>query len=338
MQQTPKPEWHWPHFDKPLCGDVSDRDRLGLPEHYVVGRFDESLPLAYERIRHKNREGLLNVVNDRQSDLVERIAAGNLLALIGDPRLSTDNPSMIDIAAGKVEVGLPFEEIEKVLMQFRGLGLEAKWIEKECPRYTVQLAPYRIALYPVTNQEYRTFLLDTGYSELPSSWAFRRYPDERANHPVYTVSVKAAMDYAEWLAKRTGRGFRLPSEAEWEFAAAGRDGVEFPWGNEFNADLCNTAETGLFNTTSVGVFAGGESPYGVSDMAGNVEEYIADQYTPYPDGNLVSDHLTEIHGDYYVARGGSFARFRDLARTRRRHGHNPRSVTYAMGFRLAETI
>ena len=97
MQQTPKPEWHWPHFDKPLCGDVSDRDRLGLPEHYVVGRFDESLPLAYERIRHKNREGLLNVVNDRQSDLVERIAAGNLLALIGDPRLSTDNPSMIDI-------------------------------------------------------------------------------------------------------------------------------------------------------------------------------------------------------------------------------------------------
>jgi formylglycine-generating enzyme required for sulfatase activity len=52
----------------------------------------------------------------------------------------------------------------------------------------------------------------------------------------------------------------------------------------------------------------------------------------------VADHLVQIHGDYRVARGGSFARFRDLARIRRRHGHNPRSATYAMGFRLAETL
>ena len=73
-------------------------------------------------------------------------------------------------------------------------------------------------------------------------------------------------------------------------------------------------------------------------MAGNVEEYVADQYGPYPGGAWVQDHLVDIHGHYHVARGGSFARFRDLARTRRRHGHNPRSATYAMGFRLAETI
>jgi formylglycine-generating enzyme required for sulfatase activity len=52
----------------------------------------------------------------------------------------------------------------------------------------------------------------------------------------------------------------------------------------------------------------------------------------------VADHLVQIRGDYRVARGGSFARFRDLARIRRRHGHNPRSATYAMGFRLAETL
>ena len=73
-------------------------------------------------------------------------------------------------------------------------------------------------------------------------------------------------------------------------------------------------------------------------MAGNVEEYVSDYYKAYPGGAAVHDHLSQIHGTYRIARGGSFARFRDLARTRRRHGHNPRSVTYAMGFRLAETV
>ena len=85
----------------------------------------------------------------------------------------------------------------------------------------------------------------------------------------------------------------------------------------------------------MGAFLGGDSYYGVSDMAGNVEEYVSSNYTPYPNGQLITDHLVELNGQYRVARGGSFARFRDLARTKRRHGHNPRSATYAMGFRLA---
>ena len=166
----------------------------------------------------------------------------------------------------------------------------------------------------------------------------RRYPEERANHPVYTVSAAAAMAYTRWLARRTRRNFRLPTEAEWEFAAAGPQGLEFPWGDNFDADRANTAETGLFTTSAIGVFVDGESPFGVADMTGNVEEYVSDLYAPYDGGRLIADHLTELNGSYFVARGGSFARFRDLARTRRRHGHNPRSATYAMGFRLAEDI
>ena len=128
----------------------------------------------------------------------------------------------------------------------------------------------------------------------------------------------------------------MPTEAEWEYAAAGPSGYEFPWGNEFVADNANTAETGLFQSTPVGIFSRGDSPFGISDMAGNVEEYVAGNYAAYPGGEFIADHLVEIHGTYRIARGGSFARFRDLARTRRRHGHNPRSATYAMGFRLAE--
>jgi formylglycine-generating enzyme required for sulfatase activity len=71
-------------------------------------------------------------------------------------------------------------------------------------------------------------------------------------------------------------------------------------------------------------------------MAGNVEEYVATSYRPYAQGRFVNDHLADMDRDYRVARGGSFARFRDLARTRRRHGWNALSPVYVMGFRLAE--
>jgi formylglycine-generating enzyme required for sulfatase activity len=114
--------------------------------------------------------------------------------------------------------------------------------------------------------------------------------------------------------------------------------LEFPWGSEFESSYANTAEAGIFQSTPIGIFAAGNSPFGVADMAGNVEEYVSDLYKPYPNGKFINDHLAQIHGDYYVARGGSFARFRDLARNRRRHGQNPRSVAYAMGFRLAQTV
>lgn len=329
-------DWHWPVFDGALCGTESDRERLGLPDRYVPGRLDALLPQAWRRLCGLRPDRLGALCEDAAAALADRVAAGDLLAQLGDPRIDTLGPAMIAVAGGEVEIGLPEAGIDAVLGRYAGLGLQRSWIEKECPRHIVRLAPYALAKYPVTNREYRDFLLDTGYAELPTSWEFRRFPQERANHPVYTVSPAAAEAYAGWLARRTGRAFRLPTEAEWEYAAAGAEGREFPWGPDFDADRANTAESGLFRTSAVGAFASGAGPFGHADMAGNVEEYIADDYAPYPGGGFVADHLVSIHGSYRVARGGSFARFRDLARSRRRHGHNPRSATYAMGFRLAE--
>jgi formylglycine-generating enzyme required for sulfatase activity len=331
-------EWHWPQFGSTLCGEMDDRQRLGLPNQYVSGRFEARLTSAYAELRSAPLEVLLQTTGSARYTLAARIASGNYLALIGDPRIRVEQPAMVDIPGGSVNIGLADCDIATTLQTFTGLGLDQSWIEKECPRHRVTLSPYRIGRFPVTNFEYRVFLLDTGHHDIPSSWHFRQFPQERANHPVYSISPESADAYARWLARRTGRGFRLPGEAEWEWAAAGPEAREFPWGTQFDADLANTAETGLFCSTPVGVFIGGESPFGLADMAGNVEEYVADVYAPYPNGTFVSDHLVDIHGSYRVARGGSFARFRDLARTRRRHGHNPRSATYAMGFRLAETI
>jgi formylglycine-generating enzyme required for sulfatase activity len=335
---APQGDRHGPNFGGSLCGTLTDRERLGLPEHYISARLGDALMQAFAAQRGHSVQELLQTLASPHATLAQRIGSGNLLALLGDPRISSLQPTMVDVSGGRVQIGLAPEEVSAVLARVAGLGLERSWIEKECPRHSVTLEAFRLARFPVTNSEYRDFLIDTGHPELPSSWSFRQFPQSHANHPVYTVSAGAADAYVRWLAQRTGRRFRLPTEAEWEWAAAGPHGLEFPWGAHFDADKCNTAETGLFDTSPVGAFVGGESPFGIADLAGNVEEYVAGDYAAYPGGVYIADHLVQIQGDYRIARGGSFARFRDLARTRRRHGHNPRSATYAMGFRVAETL
>jgi len=335
---TPQADWHWPQFGESLCGSLTDRERLGLPDRYVRPRLAAALVQAFVEQRARSVESWLDTLASVATTLAQRIASGNLLALLGDPRIDTLRPTMLDIPGGHVRIGLDPRDVGAVLNRFSGLGLDRSWIEKECPRHCVRLDAFRLARYPVTNAEYRDFLLATQHPELPSSWAFRQFPQERANHPVYTVTSASADAYVQWLSRCTGRDFRLPTESEWEWAAGGPQGLEFPWGADFDADLANTAETGLFGTSPVGAFVGGESPFGVADLAGNVEEYVAGDYAAYPGGLCIADHLVQIHGQYRVARGGSFARFRDLARTRRRHGHNPRSATYAMGFRVAESV
>ncbi len=333
-----KQGWHWPQIEGVLCGTMTDRERLGLPDCYMPSRFEDIIPGIYRSLLGMNAQQYVAMTENITTPLVERLVAGNILALIGDPRIETRQPEMIAIPGGDVSIGLDESEIGAVMSCFAHIGLDEKWILKECPKHTVKLRDYRIGKYPVTNFEYREFLLDSLYAELPTSWDFRRYPVEKSNHPVFTVSSAAADAYAAWLSQKTGRAFRLPSEAEWEYAAAGPAGLEFPWGNEFEPDFANTVETGIFSTSPVGVFVEGNSPFGAADMAGNVEEYVLDVYGAYSHGQFIDDHLVQLNGAYRVARGGCFSRLRDLARTRRRHGRNPASQTYAMGFRLAEEV
>jgi toxoflavin biosynthesis protein ToxD len=328
---------HWPRFEKIICSSMTEQERLGLPEHWIPSRWLEDLPNYINAVRSLEVPALLKKVEDSNTALPERIAAGMMLGLLGDPRINTLNPTMVKIQARTVQIGLELEQVDDVLKNYSDLGLDRPWIAKECPRHSVQLKSYSIAKYPVTNQEYRDFLHDSQLDLIPDSWAFRRYPQERSNQPVYTVTAEMADAYCHWLSKKTGKLYRLPSEAEWEYAAAGPDGYEFPWGNEFIPDYANTAEVGLFSSTPIGVFVEGNSPFGIADMAGNVEEFVADAYAAYPGSIRIEDHLTTFNPQYRVARGGTFARFRDLARTRRRHGHNPLSTVYAMGFRLAMT-
>lgn len=293
---------------------------------------------------------LLAIVADPEQTAARRHAAGLRLGELGDPRIGAGEagrvtradgdplvPDMVDIPAGTALMGIDLDEVDRVVARWAPLGVERSWILKEAPRHQVALGAYRIGRYPVTNEEFLAYVLATSPAERPSAWGHGTFPLGAANQPVYTVSPEEATRYCAWLAAATGRPFRLPTEAEWEHAATGGDGRQYPWGDDWDPTRANTAEAGPLTSTPVGVYPQGASPFGLLDLAGNVEEFVADDYRPYPGAQTVDDDLTATHGaSYRIARGGSFARHGDLARCARRHGWYP-SAHYAMGFRLAES-
>jgi formylglycine-generating enzyme required for sulfatase activity len=151
---------------------------------------------------------------------------------------------------------------------------------------------------------------------------------------VVCVSWKDALAYVRWLAKVTGQGWRLPSEAEWEKAARGADGRIYPWGDAFDKVRCNTALVGIGTTTAVGSYPGGESPYHAQDMAGNVWEWTSSLYQQYPyrknDGRE-NHNSTENR----TLRGGSWGGTSRLARVAYRINSRPDVFSVVGGFRLA---
>src|SRR5262249_2779754 len=117
----------------------------------------------------------------------------------------------------------------------------AAW-DDERPQHRVTLPGYEIARYPVTVAEYVRFVRAAGPGSPRNQLTWEQQLDGRPDHPVVNVSWRDAVAYAAWLARATGRPWRLPSEAEWEKAARwdGRAARIYPWGDAFDGARCNT--------------------------------------------------------------------------------------------------
>jgi formylglycine-generating enzyme required for sulfatase activity len=182
--------------------------------------------------------------------------------------------------------------------------------EKES-EHRVYLDAYFIGKYEVTNAEWRVFTELASFGPLPKHWKDGKIPAGKENHPVVYVSWEDAQKYCEFVRRLTKRDVRLPTEAQWEKAARGPEDYKYPWGNEWDKNLCNNgyllAQFGFEpndegddwqkkwaewqktekgkeiiasggTTMPVGSFPKGKCFYGCYDMAGNVYEWCADWY------------------------------------------------------------
>ena len=204
----------------------------------------------------------------------------------------------------------------------------------ETPMQSVHLPGYWIGRTEVTNDQYAAFV-DATRHPAPSHWEGGGVPSGKGDHPVVNVSWDDAVAYTEWLSAETGQPFRLPTEAEWEKACRGTSGLIYPWGDTFDANKTNSYEGGPGETTSVGRYslAGGDSPYGVVDMAGNVWEWTSSQYQDYPyDYNDGQENLTDYTPR--VLRGGSFNNETSNVRCAVRNENNPENRNDNIGFRV----
>jgi formylglycine-generating enzyme required for sulfatase activity len=245
------------------------------------------------------------------------------------PRVTVPEPEMVPVPAGEFLMGTLEADVYATA---RGHSIERKYIEREIPRHKVFVQEFEIGKYPVTNFQYQPFVQDTGH-EPPRRWKGDQYPEGMGDHPVVYVTWHDAVAYCKWLSEKTGKPYRLPSEAEWERAARGTDAREFPWGNEWDAKKCNSKEGGPGTTTPVGQYSPhGDSPYGVVDMAGNVWEWCDDWLKAYQ----VNSFPDEGYGETYkVLRGGSWNHGRVGARCAYRNWFEPKYWNDDVGFRCA---
>lgn len=289
------------------------------------------------------------------------------------PRRWTNSLGMefVRIGAGKFTMGTPRKEAEGLSERF-GTPLR-KFLPETPPHEVVLSRDFLIARYEVTVAQFRRFVEATGYrtdaergggatvhiemdrweKKAAASWKNPGFP-QTDRHPVVCVSWNDAMAFAEWLDKvdssrPRGWRYRLPTEAEWEFAARGGEGRRYPWGNEWSNEWANfadrrsglpwarvEADDGFARTAPVGSFSPkGDTPEGVADLCGNVWEWCLDWFEAgFYERSPRVDPLNDRPGSQRVERGGSWAFTEDYCRSAFRMPLSPEASYDNLGFRL----
>ena len=199
---------------------------------------------------------------------------------VREPALPLAPPGMVYIPGGEFEMGSDQGD------------------DYERPAHPQWIEPFFIDVDEVTCEAYSQFVKDKNYKS-PPGWKGANYPPGSARKPVTGVTWYDAMAYAKWAGKR------LPTEAEWEYAARGPKGNRYPWGYEWKAGQAN-AEKASSGLSDVGAFQG-VSEFGIRDMSGNAWEWTSTTIQAYPGGKIDESQLPkEPREEVKVLRGGCY--------------------------------
>jgi formylglycine-generating enzyme required for sulfatase activity len=266
---------------------------------------------------------LLSIIESAEATLEQRIEAAHALADEGDPRATASDRVIIP--------GGPFP-----------MGESGRRID---------LATFAIDRFPVTVAAYARFIAAGGYGNArfwsADGWAWRREgaidkprfwgEDEWRtylvpNHPVVGVSFYEAEAYAVFCSAR------LPNEAQWEKAARGTDRRKYPWGNEWRDDACGMRGVGPRSTVPIGVFAKGESPYGVRDLVGCVWQWCTDPFMGWGESTDANDADAAEEPARRTTCGGAWNTLQWSVSCLGRNGYPPTARFSNVGFRCVAPI
>ncbi len=258
-------------------------------------------------------------------------------------------PLMVSVPGGSFVMGAPESEFES-----RG---------HERPQRAVSVPEFAMGAYEVTFAEWDACVadrnLEVGRGRVSGCWGYRPYDRGwgRGDRPVINVHIYYAQRYAEWLSRKTGQTYRLPTEAEWEYAARAGTTTPFNTGATISSQQANfdgrygypegNDEDGLYREQTVPVGSFTPNAFGLHDMHGNVSEWVEDCYGRYgraPADGSASDFCTarvvlgqRLRLAFGVLRGGSWAARPWLLRSAVRVARNDRSFNEYSGFRVVRT-
>ncbi|EDN69562.1 Protein of unknown function DUF323 [Beggiatoa sp. PS] len=251
-------------------------------------------------------------------------------------------PKMVWIPAGRFRMG-----------DIQGIGSD-----NEKPVHFVSVKRFAMGKNGVTVGEFRQFVKATGYQTEAeqengcyiwegNDWKKHKhanwrnpYFSQNDDHPVVCISWNDAMVYVNWLSQQTGKNYRLPSEAEWEYAARAGTETQYWWGNHWDKTKanCSVKEDGFKYTAPVNAFK--SNAFGLDDMLGNVWEWMADpwheNYQNAPTDSRVWNFGPKKN-KYRVLRGGAWPYAPNFCRTANRDWGNQTYRFYTFGFRVART-
>jgi len=256
-----------------------------------------------------------------------------------------EGPELVVLRAGRFQMGSPEHE-RKIAM---ACGAQKNWLARETPQHWVGIArPFAMGRYPVTVGEWRVFAEASGWQpDGEVDWTAPGFA-QSDRHPVVGVTWGDAQRYVFWLSERTGQRYRLPSEAEWEYACRAGTRTAFSFGDAIDTSLANYDGNFTWNggargeyrrgTTPVDMFA--PNPWSLHDMHGNVWEWVQDVMHDSYEGAPLDGSAWEEGGERArrILRGGSWLYNPRYLRSALRNGFSAVMSNDIVGFRVVREL